>query len=73
MAARKVFVLRQLIQYTSSVHLEEEIGIETLLGKQTVIGGPIRELSPAGGQETGDGVTPQTNQHTQGESLGSCP
>ena len=43
---------------------------KTVVGEEPVTGGPVTELRAAGGEQTGHGMTSQTKQGAQRESLG---
>jgi hypothetical protein len=61
---------RQSGEHGATRHGEEGLGGKTVVGKEPVTGGPVTELRAAGSQQTGHGMTSQTEQSAQREGLG---
>ena len=60
----------QLGQHGAANHGEDGCNGKTVVGKEPVTGGPVTKLRAAGGEQAGHGMTSQTKQSAQRESLG---
>ena len=61
---------RQLGQHGAANHGEEGFDGQAVLGEESVTGGPVTKLRAASGEQAGHGMTSQTKQRAQRESLG---
>lgn len=52
-------------------HSKQSLRMEAFVFEESKIGGPIGELPTRGGDQSGDGMTPETDEGAEGQSFGS--
>jgi len=61
----------KLLEYRAADYREDRERGQAMAGEESIDGRPVLELLAAGGQQTGHGVPPQTEQTAQRERLGA--